>query len=85
MNDEQRKQIIEGLNAVAREMEHWKFREDVDRLAVENMRARVLEGVRADVDAFVKGAAQFDDLTMLCVAYLGDDGAETIVQGDGIP
>lgn len=47
MNDEQRKQIIEGLNAVAREMEHWKFREDVDRLAVENMRARVLEGVRA--------------------------------------
>lgn len=32
----------------------------------------VLKGVRADVDAFVKGAQQFDDLTMLCVTYRGD-------------
>lgn len=31
----------------------------------------VLKGVRADVDAFVQGAAQFDDLTMLCVTYRG--------------
>ena len=31
----------------------------------------VLKGVRADVDAFVKGADQFDDLTMLCVAWRG--------------
>ena len=31
----------------------------------------VLKGVRADVDAFVKGASQFDDLTMLCVTYRG--------------
>lgn len=31
----------------------------------------VLEGVRSDVDAFVAGAAQFDDLTMLCVTYRG--------------
>lgn len=31
----------------------------------------VLKGIRADVDAFVKGAAQFDDLTMLCVTYRG--------------
>ena len=31
----------------------------------------VLKGLRADVDAFVKGADQFDDLTMLCVAYRG--------------
>ena len=29
----------------------------------------VLNGVRADVDAFVKNADQFDDLTMLCVTY----------------
>ncbi|MBR3019534.1 MAG: PP2C family protein-serine/threonine phosphatase [Clostridia bacterium] len=37
----------------------------------------VLEGVRSDVDAFVLGAAQFDDLTMLCVTYHGgDDQAE---------
>ena len=33
----------------------------------------VLEGVRADVDAFVKGANQFDDLTMLCVTYRGSE------------
>ena len=32
---------------------------------------RVLKGVREDVDAFVKGADQFDDLTMLCVTYRG--------------
>ena len=31
----------------------------------------ILKGVRADVDAFVKGASQFDDLTMLCVTYRG--------------
>ena len=37
----------------------------------------VLEGVRSDVDAFVLGAAQFDDLTMLCVTYHGSrDQAE---------
>ena len=31
----------------------------------------VLEAVRADVDAFVGAAKQFDDLTMLCMEYLG--------------
>ena len=31
----------------------------------------VLKGIRADVDAFVQGAAQFDDLTMLCMTYRG--------------
>ena len=36
----------------------------------------VLKGVRADVDAFVKGADQFDDLTMLCVAYRGGRSEE---------
>lgn len=46
MNDEHVKAVIEGLNRVAREMEHWKFREDADRAAVEDMRRRVLEGVR---------------------------------------
>ena len=30
-----------------------------------------LEAVRADVDAFVGEAEQFDDLTMLCLQYLG--------------
>ena len=31
----------------------------------------ILKQVRADVDAFVKEAEQFDDLTMLCVEYRG--------------
>ena len=31
----------------------------------------VLEGVRQEVDRFVSGANQFDDLTMLCLSYKG--------------
>ena len=33
----------------------------------------ILRGVRSDVDAFVDGAKQFDDLTMLCLEYRGPD------------
>lgn len=32
---------------------------------------KILESVRADVNAFVDGARQFDDLTMLCLKYNG--------------
>ena len=46
MNEEHVKAVIEGLNRVAREMEHWKFREDADRVSVEDMRRRVLDGVK---------------------------------------
>lgn len=46
MDNEQRNKAIEALNVVARDMEHWKFREDLDRVAVEDMRRRVLEGVK---------------------------------------
>ena len=46
MNDEHVKAVIEGLDRVAREMEHWKFREDMDRAAVEDMRRLVLDGVK---------------------------------------
>ncbi len=46
MNDEHVKSVIEGLDRVARDMEHWKFREDMDRAAVEDMRRNVLEGVK---------------------------------------
>lgn len=46
MNDEHVKAVIEGLDRVAREMEHWKFREDADRVSVEDMRRRVLAGVK---------------------------------------
>ena len=31
----------------------------------------ILRAVRSDVDAFVNGAKQFDDVTMLCLAYRG--------------
>ena len=31
----------------------------------------ILAGVKADVDAFVNGADQFDDMTMLCMVYRG--------------
>ncbi|MBQ7444428.1 MAG: serine/threonine-protein phosphatase [Clostridia bacterium] len=31
----------------------------------------ILANVRSDVDAFVKSAEQFDDLTMLCLEYMG--------------
>ena len=34
--------------------------------------AELLRTVRAEVDAFVDGAEQFDDLTMLCLEYKGD-------------
>ena len=34
----------------------------------------LLKSVRASVDAFVGDAPQFDDLTMLCLRYLGPAG-----------
>lgn len=36
--------------------------------------ADVLKNVRAAVDSFVRDAEQFDDLTMLCVEYRGNQG-----------
>ncbi|MBQ7715555.1 MAG: SpoIIE family protein phosphatase [Clostridia bacterium] len=38
--------------------------------------AQVLKNVRSHVDAFVKQAEQFDDLTMLCLEYEGTPEAE---------
>ena len=35
---------------------------------------KVLQSVRQAVDAFVKDAEQFDDLTMLCMEYKGPKG-----------
>ena len=42
---------------------------------------QIVAAVRDSVDDFVKDNAQFDDMTMLCVRYLGQDGkavAETV-------
>ena len=32
---------------------------------------QLLQGIKADVDAFTGEAKQFDDLTMLCMSYKG--------------
>ena len=37
---------------------------------------QLLKNVRAEVDKFVDGAEQFDDLTMLCIEYKKSEGAE---------
>jgi sigma-B regulation protein RsbU (phosphoserine phosphatase) len=50
--------------------------ETLDRHRAESPRA-ILEGVQRAVDAFVGEAPQFDDLTMLCLHYLGPVKAET--------
>ena len=72
MNDEHVKAVIEGLNRVARDMEHWKFREDMDRAAVEDMRQRVLDGVKLlyDQDNMIR-------------AMLGEFGDSCDVNGCG--
>lgn len=47
----------------------------------------ILKAVRADVDAFVDGARQFDDLTMLCLIYWGTGNRESHQgrrRGDGL-
>lgn len=37
----------------------------------------ILHGVRNDIDSFVAGAEQFDDITMMCMAYYGPQEKET--------
>ena len=36
----------------------------------------ILAGVSRDVNRFVMGAEQFDDITMLCLEYKGNGGEE---------
>ena len=38
---------------------------------------QVLANVRTAADGFVKGAPQFDDLTMLCLRYYGPDAGQS--------
>ena len=43
---------------------------------------KLLENVKASVDAFVGEAPQFDDLTMLCMQYMGNSqGKESEARG----
>ncbi len=41
----------------------------------------ILRFIRADVDVFVDGAKQFDDLTMLCLEYRGKPGGDPVAPG----
>ena len=56
--------------------DYYKLKRMVDVLN-EDLSAppdRILKNVREAVDGFVMEAEQFDDLTMLCVEYLGTNG-----------
>ena len=41
-------------------------------ISPEGAPAEILKNIRMAVDGFVKDAEQFDDLTMLCVEYKGE-------------
>ena len=47
-----------------------RLEEALNRLAKETPE-NILAGIRKDVDSFMAGARQFDDLTMLCLEYKG--------------
>ena len=53
------------------EQEQQKAQQEAPAAAPE----QILKNVRRAVDEFVKEAEQFDDLTMLCLEYRGQDGA----------
>ena len=44
----------------------------------------VLKGIREDVDLFTEGAAQFDDMTMLCVKYTEKKGKQRVSYSEGV-
>ena len=47
----QQKSVIDGLNETARELEHWAFAsEKRERKSVEQMREKVLEGIKLIYD-----------------------------------
>ena len=67
--------VTEAANA-SREMYGMeRLEEALNRLAGESPQG-ILEGVKADVDAFADGAVQSDDVTMLCLEYRGGSQAE---------
>ncbi len=43
---------------------------------------KLLHNVREDIDAFVADAAQFDDITMLCLRYLGSGAKKLTIDAD---
>ena len=67
--------VPEANNAAGEMYGMERLEAALNRVAAENPEG-ILRGVRADVDAFVDGAKQFDDLTMLCLEYRGTNGKE---------
>ena len=62
---------VPEANNAAGEMFGMKRLEDALNRLADQTPEGILQGVREDVDAFVDGAQQFDDLTMLCMEYRG--------------
>ena len=46
MSEEERKQIIDGLNKALLELNHWEFKGDVARASVIEMRQNILQGLK---------------------------------------
>ena len=61
--------VTEATNA-ANELYGMKRLADVLSKNTAKKPAELLPAVKADIDAFVGDAPQFDDITMLCVSYL---------------
>ncbi len=62
--------VPEANNAAGELFGMERMTASLNRVADRNPEG-ILEGVRQDVDTFVAGAKQFDDLTMLCLEYKG--------------
>ena len=62
-------ELLKGMMAEGTDTEYIQMMYSLygDYLSTE----AILTGVKADVDLFVQGAKQFDDLTMLCLEYRG--------------
>ena len=72
MSGEERKAAIDGLNGVAREMEHWAFRDELGMAKVEHLRDRVLDGLKL-----------IDEQENIIKALMGDYGDVCDADGCG--
>ena len=64
--------VPEANNAAGEQYGMERMEKALNRSPLESPE-RILEQVRADVDSFVDGTKQFDDLTMLCLEYKGNN------------
>lgn len=64
--------VPEASNAAGEFYGMDRLKAALNRIGDANPR-EILEGVKTDVAAFADGAEQFDDVTMLCIAYRGKE------------